>query len=240
MVGYSVFLHHPDAIPWQQMASIIALHPKYTLADGRQMARRGVSKMLFQNCPLPLANKLRMALETAGCEALVIADKDLVPNPAAEHIRNADCLEQGLRLHEPFGGTEILPWDKIILLTAAVIRSRSELMGRAGLQGQFATPPPDRNGRSLQLDIYSLTRRPHKRINRRHFNYDYLGSRLRPNSLDNFVQMVNDLHQRCVKARFAPAVESIRNRDWQALPIFSTERDFDMDNLWYLQQLRAT
>lgn len=242
MEGYAVFLHHPDALPWQELAPIIALHPRYTMLDGRSMARRGVSRLLFKGCPRPVAKAVVAELNARGCEALVVADSDLVPNPAAEHVRNADCTGDGLRVHELFGGHMTVPWEKIILLTAGLICSpRERKVSRGGLAPKPipATPPPDREGRILCLDVYSLTHRPHKRINRRHFNYDYLGPRLLPNSLENFVSLVADLRKFCSRARVSPAVEAISGRRWRELPLFFNEYDFDQDNLWFLQTLRA-
>jgi hypothetical protein len=248
-----------EVLPLEKREPLLQLAREALHRGGGRINREYVG-ILAEDVPLARAQQLANELRAVGVETQLRAMKQLVPNPRAVQIHNADCVLRGFVLQDAMGGELVLPWDKKLMMCAVAIKqevkeqqtviadSPSRDVGavfmaprgfgslRPGYRPVATTRTVTRTVILWVLDIYTLTAMPHVRIIHNKFNYDYLGERKGVDGRQNFRLMAQDLDRFAPKAARNEAFdEFVRGGE---LPLYESIKRFDEENRWRLQWLR--
>lgn len=212
-----VFCGSLGSLGVQERVEILAMHPLYTRADAQLQARRWGGPRIAEVPDRGAAEAMVAALQARGLDAFSVARGALIPNPAPQAVRNADCLEAGLEIEPPTGPRCLVPWSAFLLLTGGVLRS---------------------NPRQYYLDAYVRALPPHLRFLSGEFNFDYLGARKAAVSRANFRCLVEDLAGHAHGARKGPAVEALVGGDFDAVPVYDSLAEFEEWNHFELAMIQ--
>ncbi len=216
-MSFVVFCRNIAALDQPRLATLLHLHPSFTRADALIHSRRGVGPRVAE-VPVQAAAESMVAIcVEAGLDAFWVPTGDLVPNPTAKVIRNADCIGQGIEIEPVTGGRVLIPWADFVLLTCGVIRDRA---------GQGC------------IDAYTRSATPHLRFVRDEFNFDYLAARKQPGTRLNFPIFAGDLISGAAGARRVPGLEALAAGDFDGVPEFASYAAFEDANLCELAQLQ--
>jgi hypothetical protein len=206
---WAVFCGEAASLETRDLAAILELHPLFTKSDAMIRARRGPGPRIADVPEQAAADAMVSACRAHGLDSFTIARADLIPNPAAQVIRNADPVEAGLEIEPTSGARFVIPWTDFILVTC----------------GALTTGP-----RQFILDAYVRAAPPHLRFLNGEFNFDYLGERKLAVSRLNFCRFAGDLVAGAAAARRSPSVDALAAGEFDAVPRFKDLGEFEAWN----------
>lgn len=256
---YAVLQKTLEHLPLEKREPLLQLSREVLYRGGGRINREYVG-ILAEDVPLARAQQLANELRAVGVETELRPMNQLVPNPRAIQIHNADCVPRGFVLQDAMGGELVQPWDKKLMFCAVAVKQEVKeqrtviedsplrdygpmFMAPRGFGSMRRGYRPVATTRTVTrtvivwvMDIYTLTTMPHVRIVHNKFNYDYLAERKQVDGRLNFRLMAQDLD------RFAP--QAVRNEAFNdfvrggELPQYDSIKRFDEENRWRLQWLR--
>jgi hypothetical protein len=259
---YAILLNELKPLDLQKVARILAKAEDIIYADATRIVRNCCG-FLAENLPFQEARSISDELNREGVGVFYMEHSKMLCPPPPLNIHNADCRENCFDLEDMYGRHDPLSWENIVLLSVGRVVERKERggiggadaggtlstivgaamwgvpgisRGRAPGQSPSVTPRKVTEEERLILDIFS--RKPqerHYRILQKGFNYDYLGSRLTPNSSANFCFLVEDLVGFAKEAYGNRGINAyLSGQEPQKIDYGSLDL-FDKENLWLLQ-----
>ncbi len=258
---YAILLNELKPLDLQKTARILARAQSIVYADATRIVRNCCG-ILALDLPLQEAKSISDELNREGVGVFYMdQSKMYFPEPAF-NINNADCLEQCFNVQDLYGRAHPLSWDNVILVSLARVVERQERGGFGGvpsgpslgtviahsllgIAGRGMVPRPSLPSAAprkvteeehLILDIFSKEpQKKHYRIRQKAFNYDYLGSRLRPSAGENFGLFVEDIVRFANQAYGNRGLNAYLSTDALEKLHYNDLDHFDKENLWLLQ-----
>ena len=258
---YAILLNQLQDLDLHKTASILARAENIIYADATRAVRH-CSGFLAKDLSYQEAKMITDELNRAGIGSFFMDMKDIYYPPEQKQIFNADCIPDFFSISDIYGRTTPVFWDNIILISVGRITEQKrerytlgtanetaqmiEDAGRAITGSWFTVPTTTsdsfqqvgrRKTKVLQfLDIFSKApQEGHYRIESSSFNYDYLRSRLKPNSDENFKLLVEDLSRYSTKVYGNRGTTALLTGKKPQDIIYQDVRRFDEENLWLLQ-----
>ncbi len=258
---YAILLNQLQELDLHKTASILAKAENVIYADATNAVRHCCG-FLAKDLSYQDAKMITDELNHAGIGSFFIDMKDIYHPLQQKQIFNADCIPDFFSISDIYGRTTPVFWDNIVLISVGRITEQKQEhktlgtgnetaqmirgMGTAITGGWFAMPTttPDsfrqvgkKKTKVFQLlDIFSKApQEGHHRIESSSFNYDYLRSRLRPGSDENFKLLVEDLSRYSTKVYGNRGTTALITGKKPQDIIYQDVRRFDEENLWLLQ-----
>jgi hypothetical protein len=215
-VSYSLLLWEQTDLAHEGLADVLTSVPGWTRLDAVRALRR-CRGILCEKLTLETAQRIGAVLQDRGIRVFLMRAEEMIPVPTPWPSHNADCLEQGLQIIESDGASRRVGWDQVSGVFVGQLRRtgrKREVHVKPGhYVGTSAAPIAGSNTevryRSVKqtvdlCDVVVPSTPERLRFERTALNYDYLGDRLRQDTLANFSTFIGDL------LRFAP--HAVRNQ----------------------------
>ena len=173
------------------------------------------------------AMTLQGALQAEGIETAAVLQTDLPQLPPTKFVHQMDCVPDALLVYDAIGREVLVPWDQILLIAAGsvwltVFEQERVVPGQSSLQttlepwwlitprGRTAPrPAPEYTTREKQapkllLEVLLAGAVARFQVEGERFRFNYLGDRKRPELVENFAMLAQDV------MKFAP--HAIANR----------------------------
>jgi hypothetical protein len=177
--------------------------------------------ILVNNLSPADAMTLQGALQAEGIETAAVLQTDLPQLPPTKFVHQMDCVPDALLVHDAIGREVPVPWDQIMLIAAGsarltvfeqerVVPSQSPLQttiepwwlvrprGRVASQPAPEYVTREKLAPRLLLEVLLSGATTRFQIEGERFRFNYLGERKRPELVENFALLAQDV------MKFAP------------------------------------
>jgi len=239
-------LHPP---PFELLRRAFRAVPFLTDLDAHTLAQDGYG-ILIRRLSQENAGALQLALRNQGMETELVPEQNLPTLPAGKQVHRLDYSLEALLIYDPGGRGFPLPWGHIYMIAAGKVRLN-----------EFRTVESRRrrwvSSESGDMDWVTDTRRREERTDRlvmeiilsgavmrysvvaEHFNYAYLGERMRRSSEENFALLTQDLMARAPHAILNRGAYYLRDQATDPMS-YPTRNAFNEEIIWLLWRAQAT
>jgi len=177
--------------------------------------------ILVNNLSPADAMTLQGALHAEGIDTAAVLQTDLPQLPSTKFVHQLDCVPDALVVHDAIGREVPVPWDHIMLIAAGSVRltvfeQERVVPGQSSVQttlepwwlvrprGRVASQPaPEYTTREKQapkhlLEVLLAGAVARFQVEGERFRFNYLGDRKRPELVENFAMLAQDV------MKFAP------------------------------------
>ena len=217
--------------------------------------------ILADGLEVQTARSVASELGRAGISVEVVHEGQIPTLPAPHRLRRCECSREVFMATDSLGREVSWDWSKVLLISVGMVpfreakrivrpRYKSRLggflggripmgFGVIGAFGAAAAPEREvsirykRESRGL-LDIFVDCQPYRYRIRADKFNFSYLGERRGRKSLENFVQLVNDLTSYARGAALNRGAVAIREDGLEATFAYPSRHAFEEETIWLL------
>ena len=216
--------------------------PFLTDLDAHTLSQDGYG-ILIRRLSQENAASLQLALRNQGLETELVPEQKLPGLPAGKQVHRVDVTPQALHIYDPAGRSFPLEWGHLAMIAAGKVRlnefrtveSRRRRWATREGEPDWVTETRTREERTERLVLELILSGAVLRYSLvgDHFNYAYLGERLRRTADENFALLVQDLIARAPHATINRGAYYLRENAAETFA-YPSRNAFTEEIIWLL------